>query len=131
MVISTVGGALASKAGGYRESSHLAQGRDAVIAPTPVLWSPVPLAPPCGHFPARQEVLPRLRHFSWGQDLVVRYQIPELQPAIRENLVAILVTGYNVMEVAEAAFLYSKLFEEEAMLVLHKCAKYFKNVSSL
>ena len=34
------------------------------------------------------------------------------------------MTGYNVMEVAEAAFLYSKLFEEEAMLVLHKCARY-------
>ena len=67
-------------------------------------------------------------------DLVVKYQIPELQLAIRENLAAILVTEYNVMEVAEAAFLYSKLFEEEAMLVLLKCAKYlwtrFNNITT-
>ena len=54
------GGALASSAGRYKDSSHRGQRGDAVIAPTPALWSPGPL---CGHFPARQEVLPRLRHF--------------------------------------------------------------------
>lgn len=57
-------------------------------------------------------------------DLTIKYQIPELQLAVRESLASILVTEVNVMEVAETAFLYSKLFEEEARLVLFKCAKY-------
>ena len=42
---------------------------------------------------------------------------------VGEIVGAILVTEYNVMEVAGAAFLYSKLFEEEAMLVFFKCAR--------
>jgi len=59
-------------------------------------------------------------------NLVERYQIPELMSAVQEFLSEYTITEDTVLEVAEEAMEYTNMFEDEANILLHACAKFLK-----
>ena len=59
-------------------------------------------------------------------DLVVRYEIAELHLAVKNFISNFPVTKDTVLEVAEDAMEYSKIFEEEARQLLGVCAKFLR-----